>query len=67
MLAGLSCSQEKSAVCSRFLKVLLKSEQIDLLLSICLNQKSMILQYKGSPCLKPMSGRKRKYMWKKLF
>ena len=44
MLAGLSCLQEKSAVYSRFLKVLL-FQQIDLLLSICLNQKSLILQY----------------------
>ena len=44
MLAGLSCSQEKSAVYSRFFKGVILQE-IDLLLSICLNQKSLILQY----------------------
>ena len=41
MPGSLSCSQEKSAVYSRFLKVLL-FQQIDLLLSIYL---SLILQY----------------------
>ena len=45
MLAGLSCSQEKSA--TSLFKVFkgVTLQQIDLLLSICLNQKSLILQY----------------------
>ena len=56
MPAGLSCSKEDSVKVFKGVTLY----EIDLLLLICLNLKSLILQYQGNRCLKMMGGRQTK-------